>query len=251
MVDFFCAKPQKFGSPETFGKLASVLLDWKKRSLVCRDEKHPTSSFHLGHFSARHPSRSIRLGKDCCLALGCDQLSPTKKHLARVQAEEKVCYSFIDILSWWWSLLQPLETLSMFRTLPIPAGKTRLCFSRYSRHPAKRRTWMLCLFWPYIWDREMSWPQQEGRGCLRSHIWFYLSSRFSCFKQKHMAGIFTGTVYLHYTKCICLHLEESPEVAFRVWLAVCTKSRHRSVGRTCCVPCPTGGISVVAQGLVD
>lgn len=35
-------------------------------------------------------------------------------------------YSFMDSLSWQ-SLLQPTETFSVFRTLPFPAGKIRLC----------------------------------------------------------------------------------------------------------------------------
>lgn len=242
--------PKNLGHLKYLANSHQILLnyfDWEKRSHVCRDEKQPTSCLQRGHISIRRPSRSISLGKDDCLAFGCDQLSPTKKHLARTRAGENVCYRFMDGLSWW-SLFQPMETFSMFRTLSFPAGKIWLCFSSYHRPPAKRGTWMFCLCWPSSWGLEMSLPQQEGRDCPGSHIWFYISSHFSCFKQKHMAGIFRSTII---PSASALHLDSGPTVAFKVRFAVYIESGHGSVRRTWCAPCWSGGISVVSQGLVD
>ena len=82
-----------------------------------------------------------------------------------------------------------------------------------------------------------------------THLVLHLLSLL-LFQAETHGGIFTSTVYLHYTKCISIALGGEPR-SFKVRLAVYTDSGHGSVRRTWCAPCCSGGVSVVAQGLVD
>lgn len=155
----------------------------------------------------RCPSISVRLSKDCCSAFSCDQFSPTKT-LSK-------CMGWRVTASWTaWaggasSSLRKHSGLCLFLLVKYSFAFPVIL----ALWPRGELGYFVCADPPA--GTGMSWPQQEGRECLRSHIWFNISSHFSCFKQKHMGRYLYKQRYLHYTKSIWIALGGEPQSCFQ------------------------------------
>lgn len=151
----------------------------------------------------------------------------------RTWAGEEASYGFVDGLSWG-SLLQPVETFSIFRTLPFPHGKIHFFLSWLLWPLCPEEHLMFCLCWGW----EMSWPRWEGRECLGLHIWFCISSRSSVSSRNTWQVSLQAQRICVTPSASALHLEGSSEVAFHVRLAVFTSSGCGKVEGSQCAPAP-------------